>query len=77
LAYLNKDVKALSVSYDGGKNFVAPSVASAKDKTYPIVRPLFYYYNISDKAKVSSYIDYVLSPVGQKIVEEIGYITIN
>ena len=31
LAYLNKEVKALQVSYDG-KNFVAPSVATAKNK---------------------------------------------
>ena len=77
LAYLNKDVKALAVSYDGGKSFVAPSIASAKDKTYPIVRPLFYYYNTSDKAKVSSYIDFVLSPAGQKIVEEVGFVTLN
>jgi len=77
LAYLNKDVKALSVSYDGGKNYVVPSVASAKDKTYPIVRPLYYYYNTASKAKVSPFIDYVLSPAGQKIVEGIGFVTVN
>ncbi len=76
LAYLNKEVKPLSVSYDGGKKYVAPSVASAKDKTYPVVRPLYYYYLTSDTKKVTPFIDYVLSPAGQKIVEEIGYITI-
>ena len=77
LAYLNKDVKALSVSYDGGKSYITPSIATAKDKTYPIVRPLFYYYDPSSTSKVSTYIDFVLSPAGQKIVEEVGYITIN
>jgi len=76
LAYLNKDVKAISISYDGGKNYVAPSIASAKNETYPVVRPLYYYYNTADKAKVSKFIDYVLSPEGQKIVEEIGFITV-
>jgi len=77
LAYLNKDAKALSVSYDGGKSYIVPSIASAKDKTYPIVRPLFYYYDLANAKKVSAYIDYVLSSAGQKIVEEVGFITIN
>ena len=77
LAYLNKDVKAIAVSYDKGQNYVVPSIASAKDKTYPIVRPLFYYYESSNAKKVSSYIDFVLSPAGQKIVEEVGFVTLN
>ena len=77
LAYLNKDVKALSVSYDGGKSFVVPSVENAKNKTYPIVRPLYYYYLTSDAKKVSALIDYIFSPAGQKLVEEVGYITVN
>ena len=76
LAYLNKDVKALAVSYDGGKSYVTPSVASAKDKTYPIVRALYYYYIASDASKVTPFIDYILSSEGQKIVAEIGFITI-
>ena len=76
LAYLNKDVKALHVSYDSGKTFVEPSIANAKNKTYPIVRPLFYYYLESSQGKVKSFVDYLLSDAGQKIVTEIGYIDI-
>ncbi|MCL1933005.1 MAG: substrate-binding domain-containing protein, partial [Candidatus Azobacteroides sp.] len=75
LAYLNKDVKAIHVSYDG-KTYVEPSVANAKNSTYPIVRPLFYYYVTSSESKVKSYLDYVLSDTGQKIVSDIGFITI-
>lgn len=75
LAYLNKEVKALQVSYDG-KNFVAPSVATAKNKTYPIVRPLMYYYEIKSEKKVRPFIDFVLSAEGQKIVSKVGYIPI-
>src|SRR5215469_5469528 len=44
LAYLNSSVKAIHVSYDQGKKYVEPTVANAKNNTYPIVRPLFYYY---------------------------------
>jgi len=77
LAYLSKDVKAIHVSYDAGKTYVEPSVANAKNETYPIVRPLFYYYVTSSENKVKSYINYVLSDTGQKIVSDLGFITIN
>jgi phosphate transport system substrate-binding protein len=76
LAYLNKSVKAIHVSYDGGKTYTEPSVANAKNKTYPIVRPLYYYYEVKSEAKVKPFIDYILSPKGQKIVSEVGFITV-
>jgi phosphate transport system substrate-binding protein len=76
LAYLNSNVKALKVSYDG-KNFVAPSLETAKNKTYPVVRPLFYYYEKKSEAKVSSFINFVLSAEGQKIVKNEGYVPLN
>jgi phosphate transport system substrate-binding protein len=77
LAYETKDVKSLAVSYDAGKTFVAPSIAAAKDKSYPISRPLFYLYNKVDKDLVNDFINYALSPQGQKIVAEIGYVPLN
>jgi len=77
LAYETKEVKQLAVSYDQGKTFVEPSIASAKDKSYPISRPLFYMYDKTNAAKVKVIIDYALSPEGQKNVSEIGYIPLN
>ncbi|MDR2928454.1 MAG: PstS family phosphate ABC transporter substrate-binding protein [Cytophagaceae bacterium] len=77
LAYLNKAVKAIHVSYDGGKTFTEPSVANAKNKTYPVVRALYYYYEAKSEATVKPFIDYILSDVGQKIVAETGFITLN
>ena len=74
LAYLNSTVQAVSVSYGG--DFVAPSVASAKDETYPIVRSLYYYYTADGAAKAKPFVDFVLSPAGQKIVAEVGFITL-
>ena len=76
LAYVNKDVKAINVSYDKGATFVEPSVANAKNETYPIVRPLYYYYVTSSESKVKPFMDFVLSSAGQKIVSEIGFITV-
>lgn len=75
LAYLNADVKALKVSYDG-KNYVAPTFENAKNKTYPVVRPLFFYYTKNKEAAVKPFVDYVLSAEGQGLVKTIGYISI-
>ena len=77
LAYLrSRNVKAIKVSFKEGQ-FVEPSVKTAKDETYPIVRPLIYYYVQSSEAAVKPFIDYVLSKDGQKIVSDVGFITIN
>ena len=45
LAYVSPRIKTLSVSYDGS-HYATPSVENATNKTYPIVRPLYYYYNV-------------------------------
>jgi phosphate transport system substrate-binding protein len=74
LAYMNKSVKDIKVSYDGGKTFVAASLENAKAKTYPITRPLYYYYATKDEAKVKPFIDYVLSADGQTIISQVGYV---
>lgn len=74
LAYQTKSVKQISVSYDQGKTYVAPSVEAAKDKSYPISRPLFFFYDKLYTEKVKSIVDFTLSEEGQKIVSEIGYV---
>ena len=76
LAYLNSNVKAIHVSYDQGKTYVEPSVANAKNSTYPIVRELYYYYATRSESIVKPFIDFVLSAEGQKIVAEVGFITV-
>ncbi|MBK6837822.1 MAG: PstS family phosphate ABC transporter substrate-binding protein [Bacteroidetes bacterium] len=76
LAYMNKEVKDIAVSYDKGKTYVNASVEAARNKTYPIVRPLYYYYPTSKEASVKTFIDYVLSPEGQEIVNKVGYISL-
>jgi len=74
LAYLNKAVKALRVSYDKGKTYIEPTMETAKNKTYPVVRPLYYYYSTKVENKVKQYLQFVLSTDGQKIVEQVGYV---
>jgi len=74
LAYLEKDVKALSVSFDQGKTFVDPSVEHAKNKKYPITRPLYYYYLANRDAAFKPFLNFILSAEGQKIVLAEGFV---
>lgn len=76
LAYLNRYVKALAVSYDGGAHYAEPSVENAINGSYPIVRPLYYYYDSGKEAEVSPFISYVISPKGQESVLEQGFVPI-
>lgn len=76
LAYLNRFVKPLSVSYDGGRHYAEPSVRTAADGSYPIVRPLYYYYDAEKESIVSPFVSYVLSPAGQQSVLEQGFVPV-
>lgn len=76
LAYLNRYVKALAVSYDGGVHYAEPSVENAINGSYPIVRPLYYYYDSGKEAEVSPFISYVISPKGQESVLSQGFVPV-
>jgi len=74
MAYVNKDVKDILVSYDKGQTYIEPTVANAVTEKYPIVRPLFFYYEAKSEAVVKPFINFVLSAEGQKLIKTIGYI---
>ena len=76
LAYVSPRVKTLAVSYDNGMHYAHPSVENATNKTYPIVRPLYYYYNANNKEAVAPLIDFILSGEGQDIIKKSGYIPV-
>lgn len=72
LAYLNKYVKALDVSFDKGKTYSSPELSA--DTDYPIVRPLYFYYIKKDEAKVEKLLNFIKSKKGQDLVTQIGFI---
>lgn len=72
LAYATDEVRMVPVSSNGGAP-VQASVATASDRTYPIARPLFMYTAGEPTGAVKEYMDWILSPTGQKIIEEKGY----
>jgi len=70
LAYIGQGVKALEL--DG----VMPSKETVLSKQYALSRPLFMYTDGKPRGAVKEYIDFILSPEGQKLVDEEGYVAI-
>ncbi len=74
LGYATHEVKILKVSAKKGEPGVLPSIATVHDKSYPISRPMFMYTPGAPAPHVRKYIEWTMSPAGQKIVEETGYV---
>jgi phosphate transport system substrate-binding protein len=70
LGYVDSSVKA--ISYDG----VMPSKESAANHTYKLSRELYMFTNGQPTGAVKDFIGFVLSPEGQNIVEEEGFVKI-
>lgn len=75
-AWLNKDVKGLSIKMSSGE-LIEPSLKNIINNKFPITRDLLIVTNGQPKGAVKSFIDYLLSDAGQKIVEDSGYVRIN
>ena len=75
LAYVSPRIKTLSISYDG-EHYATPTVENATNKTYPIVRPLYYYYDAKNKTQIAPLLEFILSPEGQDIIKKSGYIPV-
>jgi len=72
IAY-SKGVKILAVKSEDGSKAYLPTEVNVKKGLYPISRFLYMYTCIYDDPEVKSFIDFVLSPDGQKIVSQVGY----
>lgn len=68
MAYMDETVKALEV--DGS----APTVENVSSKKYPIARELFWYAPAERSQVISNIIEFALSPEGQAIVAEEGFV---
>ncbi len=52
----------------------APTVAAARDQSYPLARYLQLYTVQPPRGTTKELIDWILGPEGQRVVEEVGYI---
>ena len=76
IGYLDNTVKALPIVTTNG-HVIVPSVATVKDKTYPIHRDLYMITNGKPTGLANDYINFLLSPAGQQIVVAQGYVALN
>jgi phosphate transport system substrate-binding protein len=74
IGYRTDKVKILKVSAKKGQPGVEPTIKTTLDRTYPIARPMFFYTPPNAPAHITEYIAWVLSPQGQGIVREKGYV---
>jgi phosphate transport system substrate-binding protein len=75
IGFVSKDVKALPIWYNADR-IVAPSLATVKDKSYPVSRELYVITNGQPSGLTGDFIQYILSAEGQKIVSDEGYVTL-
>lgn len=76
MGYHTPDVKMLKVSKRRGEPPVEPTVENARNERYPITRPLQIYIVGEPSGALKEYLDWILSPEGQKIVLDLGYVPV-
>jgi len=74
MGYATPAVKMVRVAPAAGAPAVAPTIEAVHDKTYPLARSLHLYTLGEPEGAVKAYLEWILSPAGQKVVEEAGYV---
>lgn len=77
MAFKTDKVKWLKMSAKKGDPAVEPSVDDARSGKYPLARKLFIYTVGEPAPHVREFIDWILSPEGQKGVADTGAVTVN
>ena len=55
---------------------MAPTIAAVRDRSYPLARSLHVYTLGEPRGPVKAYVDWILSPAGQKVVEDAGFVPV-
>lgn len=70
-------VRAIGVKKDAASPAVEPTEANVANGTYPVSRYLYFYWIDSASPALKAFIDWAVSPDGQKLVENVGYFPLN
>jgi len=66
-------IEICKVKKDDASTAYIPSAETIKNNQYPITRYLYMYLRNKPTGEMKKYIDWILSPDGQKLVVEVGY----
>lgn len=73
VAYVDNTVKTLTLAENPNTPGVLPELKNLKDQTYPLTRPLYLLIKEDAKANVKDFWNFILSPEGQTVLEDIQY----
>ena len=76
LGYVTSEVKIIAVARDAEGSYILPSAETVNAGTYPISRDLYMYTNNEPSGAIQTYLEWILSPEGQKIVTTLGFVPI-
>jgi len=74
LGYVTHDQKVVAVAPTEGGPLVMPTVETVIDGSYPIARGLYIYTNGEPQGAIFEYMDWILGPEGQAIVQDLGFV---
>jgi phosphate transport system substrate-binding protein len=74
MGYASPVVKMMKVAPKAGAPSFAPTVENTINKTYPLARSLQLYTLGEPQGAVKKFIDWILSPAGQKTLQDSGYV---
>jgi phosphate transport system substrate-binding protein len=57
-------------------NGALPTADAVRSKEYPLSRPTFYYTNGEPTGAAKAFVDFTLSPKGQKVAEQVGFVSV-
>jgi phosphate transport system substrate-binding protein len=76
MGYATPEVKKLPLASKPGEPAVTPTVANTLSRAYPLARSLQIYTLGEPQGEIKRYVDWILSPDGQKVVELSGYVPV-
>jgi phosphate transport system substrate-binding protein len=76
MAFKTDGVKWLKLSKAKGEPAVEPNADDARNKKYPLARPLFLYTAGEPEGETKKFIDFALSDEGQKILAKAGAVSL-
>jgi phosphate transport system substrate-binding protein len=80
LGYVTPDLKVIAVALDDGSlessDYILPSAETVNNGAYPISRDLYMYTAGQPTETVAEYLDWILSPEAQQIVDDLGFVPV-
>jgi phosphate transport system substrate-binding protein len=74
LGYVTDDQKMVGVAPTDDGAYVIPMVETVKDGSYPIARGLYIYTAGEPQGAILEYLNWILGPEGQAIVQDLGFV---